>query len=110
MAHQGFEVELSPQTRDGGVDLYAVKHTVFGRRLLVVDCKRYRPDRPVGVGVVRGMVGAVDISGANAGLVISTSRFSAPAKTLAAQYPFRIDLQDYFDLQRLLAKFTEDDS
>jgi DNA-binding transcriptional regulator/RsmH inhibitor MraZ len=107
MAHQGFEVELTPETRDGGIDLYAVRHTAFGRLLLAVDCKRYLPSRPVGVGVVRGMLGAIDIARASAGLLISTSRFSAPARTLAEEHPFRIALQDYFDLQRLLAEYTE---
>jgi hypothetical protein len=102
MAHQGFEVELTPESRDGGVDLYAVRHTAFGRFLLVVDCKRYLPSRPVGVGIVRGMLGTIDVTRASAGLVLSTSRFSGPARSLAGDYPFRIGLQDYFDLQRLL--------
>lgn len=107
MAHQGFEVELTPETRDGGIDLYAVRHTAFGRLLLAVDCKRYEPSRPVGIGAVRGMLGAIDIARASAGLLISTSRFSAPARTLAEDHPFRIGLQDYFDLQRLLAEYAE---
>ena len=107
MTHQGFEVELTPEGGDGGVDLYAVRHTAFGRLLLAVDCKRYAPNRPVGVGVVRSMLGAIDFKRASAGLVISTSRFSGPAKSLAESYPFRIGLQDYFDLQRLLDEYHQ---
>ena len=104
---EGFKVELTQATRDGGVDLYLVQHTAFGRLLTVVDCKRHRADRPVGVGVVRQMLGTVNDTGASAGVVATTSRFSKDAEKLAGRYPFRLGLQDYFDLHTMLRRASQ---
>jgi transcriptional regulator with XRE-family HTH domain len=99
---EGFAVELTRQTRDEGVDLYLVRHTSFGRLLTVVDTKRYRPDRPVGVGIVRQLYGAVEDKKASAGVVATTSYFSHDAQSFQARVPFRLGLQDYRDLQIML--------
>jgi restriction system protein len=109
-ARQGFEVELTPATRDAGVDLFVVQHTAFGRLLTVVDCKRYRPDRPVGVRLVREMLGTVEAQGASAGVLVTTSHFTLPAVELSQKYPFRIGLQDYFNLCFMLESMSGDSS
>jgi len=105
-ARQGFEVELTPETHDGGVDLYLVQHTAFGRLLTVVDCKRNRADRPIGVGVVRQLLGTIDETGASAGVLATTSRFTSGATRLSKKYPFRVGLQDYFDLHSMLRRVS----
>ena len=99
----GFSVELTPKAGDEGVDIYAVRHTAFGKLLTIVDCKRYRPDRPVGVGLVRQLVGTIETKRATAGVIATTSYFTSGAKDMRNQYPFRIGLQDFFDLQAMLA-------
>lgn len=101
-AREGFEVELTQPTHDGGVDLYLVRHTPFGKLLTVVDTKRNRSDRVVGVGVVRQMLGVVEAKRASAGVVATTSFFSPEAHRLQQTIPFRLGLQDYFDLQTML--------
>jgi HJR/Mrr/RecB family endonuclease len=50
---QGLEVKLTPETRDGGKDILAFLETPSGRHLYCVECKRYAPDRPVEVRLVR---------------------------------------------------------
>jgi restriction endonuclease Mrr len=97
---------LTPETHDAGVDLYVVQHTVYGRLLTVVDCKRRDRDRPVGVSLVRELLGTVQTKDASAGVIATTSRFSGPATQLAERYPFRLALQDYFDLQSMLRDAT----
>ncbi|WP_245266841.1 restriction endonuclease [Mesorhizobium sp. LNHC252B00] len=52
---QGYTI--TPQTRDGGKDLYLAKADSFGSFLYIVECKRYAPDNPVDVGVVRALYG-----------------------------------------------------
>ena len=47
--NQGFDVELTPQTRDGGYDIRALRKDGFGTLLYLVECKRYAPKHPVGV-------------------------------------------------------------
>jgi restriction system protein len=103
-AREGFEVKLTAETCDDGVDLYLVEHTAFGRLLTIVDCKRNNANRPVGVGIVRQMLGTIDASGASAGVLATTSRFSSGAVLLSEKYPFRLGLQDYCDLHAMLVK------
>jgi restriction endonuclease len=99
---QGFEVELTKQTRDGGYDFWFVHHTPAGSLLTLVDAKRNRADRTVGVGVVRQLYGVVEATRATAGLVATTSFFSPEAKQFQQEIPFRLGLKDYFDLQTML--------
>lgn len=101
-ARQGFDVELTKQTRDGGYDLWVVHHTPAGSLLTLVDAKRNRADRPVGVGIVRQLYGVVEATRASAGLIATTSFFSPEAKQFQEEIPFRLGLKDYFDLQTML--------
>lgn len=98
----GFKVELTPASRDGGVDLYAVRYEAFGSYLTVVDCKRYAPHRPVQVKLVRELYGAVQDKGASAGVLATTSSFTTGAKALQERHRYRLALQDWFDLQDML--------
>ena len=102
-ARQGFEVEVTKRTRDGGVDLYLLNQTPTGRALVLVEAKRYRADRPVGVGVVRQLYGVVEARRASAGVVATTSFFTPPARRFQEEVEFRMGLQDFRDLQRMLA-------
>jgi restriction system protein len=98
----GFEVELTPASRDGGVDLYAVRYEPYGKVLTVVECKQNSPHRPVGVEMVRSLHGAVEDKGASVGVLATTSSFTAGAKALQQRHRFRLALQDWFDLQDML--------
>lgn len=55
----GYEVELTPASRDGGKDILAYMSTPHGRLLCLVEAKRYRQDRPVGVELVRQLYGTL---------------------------------------------------
>ncbi len=94
---QGFEVELTAQTRDGGVDLIAVRRHWPGEEFrLLVECKRYRADRPVGVGVIRGLAFLLDKHHADRAILATTSRFSRAA-VAEAEHPtlWRVSLKDF---------------
>jgi restriction system protein len=98
----GFEVELTPASRDGGFDLYAVRYEPFGKVVTIVECKRNAPHRPVGVELVRSLYGAVEDKGASVGVLATTSSFTSGAKALQERHGFRLALQDWFDLQDML--------
>ncbi len=98
----GFEVELTPPSGDGGLDLYAVRYESYGKVLTIVECKRNAPDRPVGVELVRSLYGAVEDKGASIGVLATSSSFTAGAKSLQEKHKFRLALQDWFRLQDML--------
>jgi restriction system protein len=100
----GYEVELTPVSGDGGVDIYAVQKTPFGSFLTVVDCKRYRRDRPVGVGLIRQLYGTVEAKEASVGVLATTSTFTKGASEFQEARKYRLGLQDFLSIHELLLK------
>lgn len=104
---QGFEATLTPASGDGGADVYVVENNALGRSLTVIQAKRYAADNKVGVGVVRELLGTIDITGASTGMVLTTSFFTSGARELERNLEYRVALRDYFALQDLLQLGTK---
>lgn len=98
LTRDGLDVELTPERKDGGRDVLAYMDTEFGRHLYLVECKRYSSDRPVGVEIVRALYGVVEHERATAGLLITTSRFTAPAVDFQTTIKNRMTLKEYTHL------------
>jgi HJR/Mrr/RecB family endonuclease len=100
LAHYGWEVQLTPPTKDGGYDIFAVSKDISGvRTSWIVECKKYKLERRVGVDTVRALYGASGAltRGNVAMMLATTSSFTTGAKRYAAgQYNF--DLRDYRDV------------
>lgn len=107
-ARDGYEVTLTAASRDGGADLYVVDNRSIGSFLYVVECKKYRPDRPVGVGVVRQLFGVVQAARATAGIVATTSYFTRGADDFQRQLKYQLSLRDFVALRGWLARSSRD--
>lgn len=105
LERHGYTVTLTPQTRDGGKDMYAARRDDVGSFLYVVECKRYAPDRPVGVGIVRALHGVAQHERVNAAMVMTTSYFTAPAREFASDLRYQVSLKDYLDLRHWLDRY-----
>src|SRR5215213_638533 len=102
-ARRGFHVQLTPASKDHGVDVLVARHDELGSSLTVVQCKRYTPEHKVGVRLVRELKGAMTMTrGATAAALVTTSFFTSPARALEREYRYTLSLQDYFVLQSLL--------
>jgi Restriction endonuclease len=104
LSREGMGVQLTPAARDGGRDILAFADTIAGRHLYLVECKRYRPDRPVRVGWVRSLYGVVEHERATAGILVTTSYFTQSAQRFAGELKNRISLKDYEELVAWLRK------
>jgi len=105
--HHGFEVSLTPATRDGGFDILAVHHSELTDDMVsLVECKRYAPDRPVGIGVVQRLLGTVEQVRANKGVLVTTSFFTSPALKAAELTRHKIALKDYLSIVDWLKSLT----
>lgn len=91
----GYEVELTPATRDGGKDILAQMATPLGKLLCLVEAKKHRVDRPVGVALVRQLYGTLIDADATSAMVVTTSYFSQDAKTFQHRHQYRLTLRDY---------------
>jgi restriction system protein len=102
LSRQGYHVELTPATRDGGFDMYAAKSELVGSFLFLVECKRYTPPSKVGVRVVRSLYGVVQQTKATAGMIATTSFFTSAAKEFQSEVKHQISLQDFFEIKKWL--------
>lgn len=100
LERRGYDVTLTPASRDGGVDIYAAEKKDLGQFLYLVQCKKFRPERRVGVGIIRELLGTLELKRATAGILVTTSFFTKDAYELQQTLRFRIGLQDYFGIQK----------
>ncbi len=102
MREQGFSVELTPATRDGGKDIYLAAKTNVGSFLYLVECKQYRT-KPVGIAPVQRLYGVLEGEKATAGLMVTTSTFTKPAEQFQEKVAYRLSLVDYLKLNRMIS-------
>jgi len=100
----GMEVELTPETRDGGKDILAYMKTELGRILCLVEAKQYDEKRPVGVSLIRTLYGTVIDHQATTGMLVTTSRFAKPAKQFQERHKYQLTLKEYEDVVGWLLK------
>jgi len=100
LAQYGWEVQLTPPTKDGGYDIFAVSKDISSvRTSWIVECKKYRQESKVGVGVVRALYGAAgDLTLPNAAMMLATtSSFTSEALRYASE-KYNFDLREYNDI------------
>lgn len=81
------KVQLVGKAGDLGVDI-----ACFDRRgsPVVVQCKRHAPGIAVGSGEVQRFLGSMTHAGAQRGVLVTTSRFTAPAAALADEHEIEL--------------------
>jgi hypothetical protein len=104
---KGYEVTLTPRTRDGGKDIYAVHNNQFGSFLYVVECKRYASTNKVGVEAVRGLYGVKQAERASQGIFITTSSYTKTALDFANPLKYELSLNDYNNLQQWINDYKK---
>lgn len=104
-----FDVELTQKTRDGGRDIVAVGLDRLGiTTKYVIECKRYAPDRPVRVGLVRCLYGVKQEQRADHAILATTSYFtSAAIKFSRSPQVWNLHLKDFEALKEWLRTYEE---
>jgi HJR/Mrr/RecB family endonuclease len=89
----GYKVEVTPETRDNGIDLSLRKNN----QSIAVQCQR--GDAAVGEPIVRDFYAALMSSGAQSGYFVTTSTFTSHAYSFAQGKPIQlIDFEALMDL------------
>ena len=101
---QGFDVELTQETRDDGCDVIATKNIGGLPFMLLIECKKYAREHPVGVSLVRSLLGVQTDRKANKAVLVTTSRFTKPARQFAERQQHMISLVDFDDLMQMLRR------
>jgi restriction system protein len=95
---RGWDVQLTPATRDGGKDILAYLETDIGKLLCLVEAKRYSKTRNVGVELVRTLYGTLCDYQANSAMMVTTSSFSKDARVFQKKHEMQLKLKDYTDV------------
>lgn len=103
---RGYEVVLTPATRDGGYDLLAKLNDGITSTVVLAECKRYRQENKVGVEIVRGLYGVTEAHRANQGLIITSSYFTKDAREEQLRIGNRIGLKDFNNLVEWLKPYN----
>jgi len=98
----GFDTELTPEKGDGGRDIIAEKNDTGRKEKTLIECKRYK--KPVGVKLVRELMGVISNEKVNKGVIVTSSSFTRGARELANENP-RIELISCMKLVPLLNEF-----
>ncbi|MDP2540336.1 hypothetical protein CSC81_07715 [Tenacibaculum discolor] len=89
-----YEVELQKGTKDGGVDVIAIKkNTPFGDERYLIQAKRW--NNKVGVEPVRSLIWAQNEYKVTKSCLVTTSTFTKGAWDLAHKNKWQIELKDY---------------
>jgi hypothetical protein len=103
LRRRGYDVQVTRQSRDGGVDIYASRIEPNGLHgLYFVQCKRQSKRNKVGVRPVRDLYGVVCARKATGGIVVTTSFFTSPAIEFQSIVPNHMALLDNSDVLRWL--------
>lgn len=102
----GYNVELTKFTRDGGKDIILTEKNSLGDFKYYVECKKYRPNRAVGVEIVRGITGLIFTEGITAGIIATTSYFSKSAKDYIfdRNLKYKLLMHDFVKIKDMLKR------
>lgn len=106
----GWEVEVTAQSRDGGFDIIAMRRQFPNNIRVLVEAKRWSPNRPVGVSIVRSLYG-LRASQSFSQVVLATSSYvSQPAKQeFMKVVPWELDFIERDAILRWCKTYTEVD-
>jgi HJR/Mrr/RecB family endonuclease len=97
----GYQVELTPLTRDGGRDVIATR-IAETRSQVLIECKKYAATEAVGIDIVQRMLGVVAQFDATQGVITTTSRFTREALKVISAKPFVLTGHEFDDVVNLL--------
>ena len=102
----GCDVELTPKSKDGGRDILAAFRTPFGKFLTIVECKRYKSVRKIGIDIVERFLHVIDHKDkASCGLIATTSYFTRDARAAEKEYKYKLKLHDFNVLKSWIKKY-----
>lgn len=100
----GYDVTLTPATRNGGKDILASIKNECGEFLCLVEAKKHRRDRKVGVSLVRSLDGTLCDFQASSAMLVTTSTFSKDAHAMREKHKYQLSLRDYTDVAGWIQK------
>jgi len=103
---EGFDVTVTRSRQDGGKDIIALKNREGRSFTVVVECKRWLTHN-VGIDILQRVVGVRHIERADQAMIVTTARFTEPAKAEARRVVEEVELIDRSALAEWLRFYAE---
>lgn len=99
LSRRGFDISLTSMTRDGGYDLIGIEKNGLVNQKWLIECKKYKPERKIGISLVRNLYGARLLSEQNNFklMLATTSSFTFGVESLASSR-YDLELKQYNDI------------
>lgn len=107
LTNHGFEIQFTGRVKNKSADLIAIQK-VEGDGLVkyLVECKRYKSSRKVGIDILNGVVGASYRAKTSYAMLVTTSSFTANVREARSELEdFRLDLHDGKTIAQWLADY-----
>ncbi|MHB8095351.1 MAG: restriction endonuclease [Candidatus Aminicenantales bacterium] len=104
---QGFLVELTSKTRDGGCDIIALYNKLDTLLKIIIECKRFGKKNKVGIEYVQRIFGVKIAENANKALLVTTSTFTDPARQFEKEHYWDLELKDYLTVTKWIKEYNE---
>ncbi|KUO78953.1 MAG: hypothetical protein APF81_22145 [Desulfosporosinus sp. BRH_c37] len=101
-SQQGYNVEITPATRDGGCDIIATREIHGIPYMILIECKRYSAGHKVDVQLVRSLLGVQSDRKANKAILVTSSLFTRDAQEFANRQDHLISLVDVNTLLNMI--------
>lgn len=103
----GYEVKLTPRSRDGGRDIFAIVKIKPNLELLtIIECKRFNPNHKIGLDIVERFLYVLrEKDKANLGLIATTSYFTSEARKHENNYKYLLRLSDFDKIREWLSAY-----
>lgn len=100
LERDGWDVELTPQSRDGGIDVLAQRHSPgIGHVLTAWQAKKLDPSgNKVGLASIRELVTSVSDVGATKGVIVTSGKLSRDALKYVEQKKFLLSAAQHQDV------------
>ena len=107
LENEGWKIELTRGTKDGGIDIIAIKQSeTLGFIKTIWQAKKYNNNSVVQVKDVREMSALIDDLKATKGIVVTTNRLTRGAVDWIRKDLFRIDYKDQKQLEDWILRST----
>lgn len=105
---KGWEIQLTPETRDGGYDIYAISNSTLGQRQRwLIECKKNAPENKVGIAVVRALYGARTLIGLeDSRLMLATTSVFTRGVEHMANSRYDLFLRDHDDVLNWIHEYN----
>ena len=102
----GYEVELTKQTRDGGKDIIAIKDSEVAEKF-IIEAKRPKPGKPVGIVPVRALYGVKSDEGATKAILATTTHFTRDATMFFERHKWELEQKDYDGIMEWINEYLK---